>query len=531
MQVTRAARRLSAMIIQGLGAVLPRTAVTLAAVSVLAAGTPLAVADEFLDKANAPFLAIPVSQRMETTLLPAIAKLTPPPAKVERLALALLVTADNTGWAAVSEWCTSDPSKAALEALKKVTEENDWRKAPTFALPYGAEAADPDLVTLGMYVELGDPPSLAMAEFKYLPAVERLVILIQAEVTRLQAAGETAKAIDLLVRQVYLGRQMCDRGFFREQKVGYATALTGLMRVRDVIYQDLRSGNSKLTAEQVRDQVRRLRDGDGVLGLERLKLPVADRLAGEQLLFRLMTPGAGPDAAQFPRLLTQLGAPERPLRKLSDWAKWDAIKSVHANEVDTRKQLMGVFGDWEKRWRMRPTDPGLKTLTDFMKTSRARFGSVDKLIGDLDSLFPLRTQLIVEAAGTRVTMGVYGFVRKENGNFPPSIVSGVPDILREQDMTRDLFTGDRREHLRYIIPGQRGQATVDVQVFNAADQPAFSVTLTADSFILYSVGPDGNLNGMRRATQMVQDDKGDYLVFPPMLSLIRQNAIDTGELK
>lgn len=505
----------------------PVAAVALAAVALTAA--PTARADDFVASANALYASVLPSQRAEITLFPAIAKLKAPPAAAGRLVLAILLPATSAAWPEVAAWCTSDESKAALEALAKITKEDDWKKAPTIALPYGADKTDPDLVGIDMYVELGDPATLALADFKYLPAMERLSLLIHTEATRLAATGEPAKAVELMVCSTLLGRQMCNRGFFKEQRFGYSLALTSLDRIRDVMYMDLKSGSPKLTAEAVRDQVKRLRE-DGILGTGRLSFPKADRMAGEQLLSRIMIKGGGADDRQFPKLLTQLGDPERPLRKFSDFAKWDAIRSIHANEPETLKQLNNVFGDWEKRWQMKPSDAFLKALTDFQKTSRARFGSVDKLIGNLDNLFELRTRLIVESGGTRAAMGCYGFYRQYN-TFPGSIVAGVPSILREQDVSRDPFTGDRKEQFKYFIPGKSPFPILEMQVFNGSNVPAFAVTLNDETFVIYSVGPDGNLNGMRRATQMVLDDKGDFLIFPPITSLFRKYMIETGDLK
>lgn len=512
----------------------PRAAAHLAAAALAAitlAAAPAARADDFVATANSLYSSVLPSQRAETTLFPAIAKLKAPPAAAGRLVLAILLPATSASWPEVAAWCTSEESKAALAALAKVTSEDDWQKAPTIALPYGADKTDPDLVALDMYVELGDPATLALADFKYLPAMERLSLLIHTEATRLAATGEPAKALELMVRSTLLGRQMCERGFFKEQRFGYSLALTSLERIRDVMYMDLQSGSPKLTAETVRDQVKRLRE-DGTLGTNwsRLSLPKVDRIAGEQLLSRIMVKGAGADDKQFSKLLTQLGDPERPLRKFSDFAKWDAIRSIHANEADTLKQLNRVFGDWETRWKLLPNDAILKALTDFQKTSRARFGSVDKLIGNLDNLFELRTRLIVESGGTRAAMGCYGFYRQYN-TFPVSIVAGAPNILREKDVSRDPFTGARLEHFKYLIPGKGVSPLFEMQVFNGSNVPAFAVTLNDETFVIYSVGPDGNLNGMRRATQMILDDKGDYLIFPPITSLFRKHMIETGNVE
>jgi hypothetical protein len=61
------------------------------------------------------------------------------------------------------------------------------------------------------------------------------------------------------------------------------------------------------------------------------------------------------------------------------------------------------------------------------------------------------------------------------------------------------------------------------------EYPNFEAKVGEGQFVLYSAGPDGNQGSMARATQMVKDDKGDYLLWPPMLSLMRQNLAERGK--
>jgi len=58
------------------------------------------------------------------------------------------------------------------------------------------------------------------------------------------------------------------------------------------------------------------------------------------------------------------------------------------------------------------------------------------------------------------------------------------------------------------------------------DYPNFEAKVLLNQFVVYSAGPDGNQTGVSRATQMIKDDHGDYLIWPPVLSLVRQYRID-----
>jgi hypothetical protein len=61
---------------------------------------------------------------------------------------------------------------------------------------------------------------------------------------------------------------------------------------------------------------------------------------------------------------------------------------------------------------------------------------------------------------------------------------------------------------------------------------AIGVRLTDDVFVLYSLGSDANDDFARRIQNGTVGVRGaDYLLFPPVLSLYRQNLIDRGDLK
>jgi len=507
----------------------------LMAATALSAGSA-ALADDYLARVNDQYKSITADKRSDSVLLPLMGKMAKPPRIIDEPLKAALLPATATDWTVVEAWATADEQKAVLEALKTVTEELDHKKSYAFGLPYGGDKADPDLVATGMYVELGDPPTLAGADFKYLPAMVNLGTLIQAETTRLLNDGKPFDALMLLTRGIHLGRQMADRAFFREKTVGLDMMLLCFNRLRDAAYFDAQTDAPKLTAENFREVLRRIRERDGIVGLDRLRLPQGDQAGAEQLFARIMVPGAGPDEAAFASVLSDITVRERPLRKFSEYAKWDAIRRLHGDEKESRTQLANVYGDWEKRWKQKPTDPSLKLPSDYQKLSKAKFAAVSAVVGDIGGMFEMRRILRVEIDGTRVALGISGFQRLR-GSFPPALTSPTPDVLRPQDITPDSLSGEALRPYGYFVPGRdfphqpkdSGKG-IDMQIF-ATDLMGksftqFGITLLDDTFVLFSVGPDTLPNGCRRATQMVEDDKGDYLIYPSILTLVRKNLND-----
>jgi hypothetical protein len=74
-----------------------------------------------------------------------------------------------------------------------------------------------------------------------------------------------------------------------------------------------------------------------------------------------------------------------------------------------------------------------------------------------------------------------------------------------------------QDHTLNVIPG--------------GNFPNFSRRLNQEYFVLYSAGPDGDFDGARRLTQMDEEDKADYLIWPPVMSLLREKLVADGAIK
>src|SRR5262245_1816582 len=97
-------------------------------------------ADDFIDQANAAYRGIQAGKRSDVILLPLVAKMDPAPAAVDNRDKAALVPAGSSAWSAIEAWANGANQRAVLEALHKVTQEENPIQAYAFGQPYGADA-------------------------------------------------------------------------------------------------------------------------------------------------------------------------------------------------------------------------------------------------------------------------------------------------------------------------------------------------------------------------------------------------------
>jgi hypothetical protein len=518
----------------------------------LAGVTGVARADEFLDRVNATFAKVNKDRRSDLVLLPLLAKMEAPQRIFADPLRAALLTPQSNLWADATRWSTAKAQADVIEALAKVSSENQWRDAWAFAQPYGANDADPEMVAAGLYTELGENPTLSLAQFKYLDAIRNLEILAHVEASRLLSEGKGDDALKLMVNWSFVARQIADRQFLTEKRVGMEMLVRAFQRLRDIAFTDLRSDKPSITPEAIRDiNYQRFEPVRGVMNLTRIELPVGDYEAARQVVARAFVTGARANRTEFSRLMARAAARTRPFRLFSENAKWDSVYSLHADTTNTRKRVDDVFGDWNRRWEVRPFDLLLKIPTDYSRLDKVQFASLDLILGDLGDLFPLRDQLRVEAAGTRVALAMYGFYRKSN-NWPREITAPQPTFIRAMD--RDPFSR-RGAEFGFFVPGRENVFDFDgkkvASTIQGTQRPEdaptqhvvrlfvkipglpdinFDVPLRADTCVIFSSGPDGASSAMTVATQMVEDSKGDYLIWPPELSLVRKHLGDTNRL-
>lgn len=508
---------------------------------------PLAasMADDFVDRVNAPFKSIAKAKRSDLVMLPLLAKLEQPPAEVKSVEIAMLLGKSSPAWAAVEAWATAAPQKAVIKGLSEVTKDEDYRTAMVFAQPYGVEgvADQPELLSANMFSDLGETPTLASVKIGYMPAMEKMELLVNIEATRLLDSGDAVGAVEVMFDFMYFARQMADRPFLVEKKWGMNAVRSSVERVRDLAYQDSKAEKHAITPEDIRGWVKRLDPAKGYLEVARIRFPDANIVAAEQLVTRVTVKGGAPND-EFSSTLAAIAAGNRPLRLLSEAAYWDRVKPRHAGYYDLMDMLVGKKGDggirsdWARRWDLQPGDSLLRRPSEYARfASRgAKYAMLKITLEGLDQLFDLRTPINVELVGTRMGMAIYGFSLRSSGSWPLDVTSVRPFFMDKVDS--DPYNSKKNTSLEFFVPtrerpaqGARGEEIpFDMRVYPGGKRKNFSIKLRKDSFVLYSVGPNDANDLGRDATQSDPSvSEGDYILWPPVVSLTRKFLADAGQ--
>lgn len=495
----------------------------------------------FIQRANNLYATIRPENRADLILFPACAAMDQPPATAVQSVHVSYVTVSSPNWPALAAWASAAPQQAALEALRRATEDVSGELPKAIGLGYGIEAAELELVEADAWVDLGDPPLLARADFRYLPLLDNLVRLVNVEVTRLASEGEFEGAFDLLVDLFYLGRQMADRGFAEEVQWGLSTMVQGLQRLRDVAYTDYRSRQPKLTTLQIKSIIDRLDDEATFFRIDRIRFPQADLYAAQQLHQTVFIERDGP-SPQFASIMAGLESGEYPLRMFAEAGKWEQIRAIHRDWFDTRDKVANVHGDWVMRWSLPPFDPRLQLPYDYDKLDPWR-DAVVRVAYDVPAadLFELRRILRTEIGGTRTALAILAF-RANQKVFPPTVFATRPQYVKKID--DDPFNPSREHGLQpefnYFVPngpnarplGEREEPRPHRINVITTDGANFAMDIGSDQFIVYSVGPDGRKDWATNVRESAMEFfPGDYLIWPPVISLHRQHLLETGQLR
>ncbi|MCW5776677.1 MAG: hypothetical protein KIS87_09585 [Phycisphaeraceae bacterium] len=526
---------------------IPSTFVAAVALTLCLLPLGQASADEFVRRVNAPLAEIRAERRSDVIVLPAMAKMDKPPLGVDTPAKARLAPVGGSAWSAAVEWASADAQRAVIDAVHKVTQATDWREAMGFGQPYGlAElGTSPEqiaLISARLYTDLGDPPLLAAARQLYLPVFEDVTCLYHVEATRLLAEGRPADAANALVDWLFFARQIADREFKTEIDWALRTMIDVLERVRDVIYMDFRDGR-RATAGELVALVKRLEEQRGPLGIDRIQLPPGDAEAARQLVAFVMQERGRVRPEVYAQTMSRLATTERPLRLFGESARWSGGAGEHANWFDTTEHLNAIVTEFGDRWSRSWHDPVLREPPMYNLISRRheRWAVILESYPNMRSLFEQRQLLRVEAVGTRHALALLAF-RISSGGFPRDIAAARPHYIER--IEADPFNPDRargREPpLEFFVPmrdtagrfGEREQVQPHTINVLSPDAPNLAIRLRDDQFVLYSVGADGGRNWAEEVQNTIDAPSGrDYLIWPPVLSLVRQELMQTGQLR
>ncbi len=487
-------------------------------------------ADDFTDRLNAPFQNLSDSRRAETVLMPALGSLEQPPGVLlGRADRVLLLTPSSPVWQSATAWSMGETQQAALEALKQIAEEENPRRAMEFALPYGINGVSTSWVRQGLHAELGDPPTIAAAQLGYLERMQWLESLVHIEATRLAEEGDTESAMELVFDLAILGRMMADRMLAQEVSWGLEAMRTCALRLRDLAYVDSQ-GQNALTAEYLKELVERINIARGMFRLDRIRLPLGDQIAAEQMSFRVFGPTGQPDQAVFPTAMAELAATDRPLRLFSESGRWSTASQEHADRRETDRAISGVFSDWSLRWTASTFDPQFRIPSAFANLDGSRLAVVKEIVPDLDNLLVLRRELDAELVGTRVTLAIRA-MRIQTGNLPSSLALVRPVYI--EDLGIDPYNPQRsagnKPELKFFVP-IRDTVGSDLHQMNVIpeERTNFRVAIGDEDFVLYSLGGNEFDDRAVIVSDSGLESTGDYLIWPPVLGLLREYLEDTG---
>lgn len=493
--------------------------------------------DDFLDKLNKRAREVRSDRRSDTILIPLLAKMTPPPAEVDAdleagPAWILIDPTVTARWAKMKAWADAAPQQAAIKGLDEANRQFDRNDTGMgWGLPYGATSEAMEAVRAELHVDLGsEEPTIAEADPKYLVRMKWLEKLAHVEATRLLADGKPSEAINTLINITYMGRQIADRELAIEVREGCRMMITGLGRIRDVAYQDFR-GERKLDIASLRTLIERFADGQ--FKIARIRFPLGDLYAIEQLIARAYGSGA-PDGAKLGPMLARVATREQPLKIFNESARWSQAAKDMSDRRSTEEILGQVYGDWTTRWTVDAFDPRMRATFEYEKFSRTRFPLVS-LLPDLAEFFEIRQVIQTEIVGTRAALGLLGYFYQQRA-FPRVLTSARPDWITNKEA--DPFNPDERDRdgvppLRYTRPiTDDDQKRPHAMTVVTGSGYNFRLSLDDSVWMLWSVGSN-NSNDFALFVQNTPKrvSRADYIIWPPIESLTRQHLKDIDALK
>ncbi|QKK09542.1 MAG: hypothetical protein HND58_16140 [Planctomycetota bacterium] len=523
-------------------------AALLLAVLVVAGFASLTRADEFVDRVNALYADVRADRRSDPIILAALADLEEPPAFLDSQRGAAALPGQRLGVGAgrgLGDRALA--GRAARSGSTASPKSRTPRRMLVFAQPYGlaelgSDSAQIEFIQAGLYTDLGDPPLLAAAQHLYLKQFDHLARLVHVEATRRLAEGDPAGSLEVLADLIQFGRQILDREFHAEKMWAITTMSLASERMRDVAYNDMRSGG-KLTPAQLTESIERLVDDRGPISIGRIRLPKGDFIAAEQLIATVMERRGSIRTELFASTMARLESTERPLRLFGEAARWRDAAQSHVNWTGANQMLEALRGDFEFRWTLSPFDPLMAqafTIESVLENSfaRDRLAVVSRSIPDMRELFAQRQILRTEILGTQNALGLAAF-HAQNQRYPLDLSGIRPQYIKDVgiDPFNPSVAEGRQPPLVFFVPVRdtadrfANQPNTPPHVISilVPDAPNVSISLRADQFVLFSVGADGSGQWADEAQNTYNAPPGrDYLIWPPVMSVVRDTLRDSG---
>ncbi len=405
-------------------------------------------------------------------------------------------------WAIVSDWASQNEhmENAFLESAKRAL----------VGLPYGSEHVPDAYQEAGVVAEIGVDGSLQHFDFSYIATVQKACLWSTAETYRLFEAGETERAIRLLMSELIVLRKFCDRDFLKEQLTFMPMLGLALENTRDMFYNYREKVSSAQFRTFAKEWIPYLQTGPN-----RLLMPEGDRVVGEALLMELFKSNGDPDPAKFREVLTDVQARREPLTRFGAAKYWATISMIHRGRNDSMKRLNLIYDDWWRRWKMRAFHPQLKVDTALQRSNPVKYAAVNMIIRDIEALFSERDLLTTQINGTAVSAALCGYINHYSV-YPSAIKKMYAQLLNRSsnlDYLRplDLRTDAAWELYDYPVAGfhyRRINKDTKIQTLVG------DVTVNKGECLLYGV------------SQNNEDDRGlnageDAIIWPPLKTLER----------
>lgn len=407
---------------------------------------------EFIDQASELGMATPGTNAAEDVLFPALLEMDAPPMPVKlgvEMDRLLLLAPGDAAWGELERWASDDAQKKVLEAVAEITDP-DAKAATVLGIPFGADSAPTEWKNAGLVIELPHDGLLSGAEFKYLDRMDWVVALHLFESMRLASEGEGLASLETNVNLVRFGRIMSERPSVTEARFAYTTMRLAAERTRDLVYtyMDIFEADDLVEQAEAFDE--------RILRARLMPLPGMERIAALQVLAKTFEDRGQVKPGEFARAFALLEAEDRPLRRLSEAARFRELAGNQADWFDQYDAIDEVFGDFQARWRVPGwRDPLLNRTSQYDQLNGQSLALVKSSAEGLSDLLATRTSLEIELGGTLNALGVVAF-KKDEGKLPPRISAIEPvfvnRLFKDPYHWAERYTNNTFLDLSYFVP-------------------------------------------------------------------------------
>lgn len=402
---------------------------------------------------------------------------------------------DAVGWAG---------RPAQQEAVRILLEKRDRRSGSSegrnatfrevFGLPYGA-AELPLEMELSDFAVFIDDNLLYTADFAYLDKIEVLYQLLIAEAHRRAENGAPGEGVEPLLAAVRMARQVCDRSYTPEVKMGMAMLRNAAATARAYMwhYRENLAVNDYSTIATEFELLRPLQ----------IPLPRANRLVGEQLVREVFDDATNLPNSSFATVMAEFESRDQPLYRFHASRHWrEVVKAIDAyagSDVSKKiykpeiaQEMENIDQDFQRRWGLPLHDSFHNSETLLQRLDPVREAIVVATFSDLLQMRDLRLRTIADVRGAALAAGIGAFQKRDGGRAPLTLNQVYPTFVKLEETLVDPYNTSY-EYFEYFV-ARRTDMRMIVWSFNV-ETPAGTLELPEGTPLLYSVGPNNRDDG------------------------------------